>query len=365
MSKLLVTGAAGFIGANFVHYWNKKHSADTVIALDNLSYAGNKESLLALDVNANFLFIQEDIINDKEIEKILREYDIDTIVHFAAQSHVDRSIHTPDIFLETNIMGTHSLLKAARQVWLIENQRKDVRFHHISTDEVYGTLERNAKPFTEEHPYKPNSPYAASKAASDHIVRSYFETYDLPITISNCSNNYGPFQFPEKLIPLVLLNILNDKELPIYGDGKQIRDWLYVEDHCRAIEQILLTDHLGECFNIGGNNEWENINLVEHICSLMDNVFENNQNLQEKYPLATSAHKKQSKNLIKYVTDRLGHDRRYAIDATKSNNVLGFYPQETFESGIKKTVLWYLENEKWWTNILDGSYKQWIANHYK
>ncbi len=346
--NLLVTGAAGFIGSNFVHYWLKENSDSRVIALDALTYAGNRANLSSVEDKENFSFVHTDILETDRIEQLLRTEQIDTFVHFAAESHVDRSIHGPDAFLKTNIEGTHSLLKAAKKVWLDEGE-KPHRFHHVSTDEVYGTLEPEAPAFTEEHQYQPNSPYAASKAASDHIVRSYHHTYGLNTTISNCSNNYGPYHFPEKLIPLIIVNCLEGKPLPIYGDGKQIRDWLYVEDHCRGIELILNKGRVGEVYNIGGNNEWANIDIVTLVCELMD------QHHPEGAP---------HKNLITHVTDRLGHDRRYAIDASKIMDELGYQPKETFETGIRKTVQWYLDNESWWRRVMDGSYHNWIETNY-
>ncbi len=346
--KLLVTGGAGFIGANFVHYWIKNHPQDRVIVLDLLTYAGNLKNLEPVKSNSNFCFVHADICDYPLIERILVEERIDTIVNFAAESHVDRSIHNPDIFIKTNIEGTHSLLKAAKKVW-IDGGKSAHRFHHVSTDEVYGTLEANAPAFTERRQYQPNSPYAASKAASDHIVRSYQHTFGLNTTISNCSNNYGPYHFPEKLIPLVIVNCLEGKPLPIYGDGKQVRDWLFVEDHCRGIELILEKGRVGETYNIGGNNEWTNIDIVNLICGLMDH-----------YHPKGAPHA----DLITYVADRPGHDRRYAIDASKIIHELGYKPVETFETGIRRTIEWYLENERWWRGVMDGSYQSWIEKNY-
>ena len=346
--RLLVTGAAGFIGSNFVHYWLKENPESKVIALDALTYAGNRANLDSVEAYPDFSFVHADILETDRIEQLLREERIDTLVHFAAESHVDRSIHGPDAFLKTNIEGTHSLLKAAKKVWL-DDEKTPHRFHHVSTDEVYGTLEPEAPAFTEEHQYQPNSPYAASKAASDHIVRSYHHTYGLNTTISNCSNNYGPYHFPEKLIPLIIVNCLEGKPLPVYGDGKQIRDWLYVEDHCRGIDLILNKGRVGEVYNIGGNNEWTNIDIVTLVCELMD------QHHPEGVP---------HKNLITHVTDRLGHDRRYAIDATKISKELGYKPEETFETGIRKTVQWYIDHESWWCGVMDGSYQEWFNKNY-
>jgi dTDP-glucose 4,6-dehydratase len=354
---LLVTGGAGFIGANFVHYWLKKYSADKVIVLDLLTYAGNKANLASVAKNPNFEFVQGDICDTALVEELLVSKAINTIVHFAAESHVDRSITGPDAFIETNIIGTYSLLKAAKKVWLDAPKAKGSeplshRFHHVSTDEVYGTLGPDDPAFSENTAYAPNSPYSASKAASDHLVRAYHHTYGLQVTTSNCSNNYGPYHFPEKLIPLIIANILHDKPLPVYGDGQQIRDWLYVEDHARGIELVLNDGRVGENYNIGGNNEWANIDIVKLICELMNKAFANDPKLSEKYPLAQQAMSNNAQSLITYVTDRPGHDRRYAIDATKTNKELGYKPAESFESGIAKTLSWYLSNEQWWRPLL-------------
>ncbi|MEP1383336.1 MAG: dTDP-glucose 4,6-dehydratase [Paraglaciecola sp.] len=350
---LLVTGGAGFIGANFVLYWIQNNPEDTVIVLDALTYAGNRENLASVESYEKFVFVKGDICDTPLVESLLAEYQVDTIVHFAAESHVDRSITDPDAFIETNIIGTYSLLKAAKKVWidLPKAEGKELlqhRFHHVSTDEVYGTLEPNDPAFTEDTPYAPNSPYSASKAASDHLVRAYHHTYGLEVTTSNCSNNYGPYHFPEKLIPLIITNILHNKPLPVYGDGQQIRDWLYVEDHARGIELVLKKGRIGENYNIGGHNEWANIDIVKLVCEKMNQAFATSTELQEKYPDAAKAIKGRAENLITYVTDRAGHDRRYAIDATKTNNELQYKPEETFESGITKTIDWYLVNDSWW-----------------
>lgn len=347
--NLLVTGGAGFIGSNFVHYWNQAYPGEQIIVLDALTYAGNLDNLQKPIANEHITFVRGDILDTDLVKDLLNSYQIDTLVHFAAESHVDRSIHGPDAFLKTNIEGTHSLLKAARKVWLDDNSQYNHRFHHVSTDEVYGTLKPNDLAFTEHNQYLPNSPYAASKASSDHIVRSYHHTYGLNTTISNCSNNYGPYQFPEKLIPLVIANCLDGKELPIYGDGKQIRDWLFVDDHNRGIDHVIHKGAVDNTYNIGGNNEWSNIDIVELICEMMD----------EHHPAG-----KPHSNLIRYVTDRPGHDRRYAINAKKINQDLGFKPLETFESGIKKTVTWYLNNEAWWRQLMGSDYTDWIDQNY-
>ncbi len=367
MSKtLLVTGAAGFIGANFVHYWMENYPEDKVIALDALTYAGNRANLASVEKNPNFRFEHLNILDQEKIESILRDDQVDTLVHFAAESHVDRSITRPDAFLKTNIDGTHSLLKAAKKVWIDEGLMPEGhRFHHVSTDEVYGTLAPNDPPFREDTPYAPNSPYSASKAASDHFVRAYHHTYGLDVTTSNCSNNYGPFHFPEKLIPLVITNILFNKPLPIYGDGQQIRDWLYVEDHARGIDLVIRKGQVGDTYNIGGINEWANIDIVKLICELMDEQFASNDDLKQRYPEALAAHSSDSVSLITYVKDRPGHDRRYAIDPNKANDILGYQPKESFETGIRKTIAWYLDNQEWWSAVMDGSYKEWVSQQYE
>lgn len=362
--NLLVTGGAGFIGANFVHYWLNTYPDNKVIVLDALTYAGNVANLSAVESNPNFRFVHADILDYENSLKLLREEKIDTIVHFAAESHVDRSISGPDAFIETNVKGTHELLKAAKSYWLDENPGMPHLFQHVSTDEVYGTLEPSDPPFREDTPYAPNSPYAASKASSDFFVRSYQETYGLNTNISNCSNNYGPFQFPEKLIPLVITNILESKNLPIYGDGKQIRDWLYVDDHARGIDLIMRKGRTGESYNIGGINEWTNIDIVNLVCDLVDQCLAEDKNLQTQFPNAPVCHGKKARELITYVKDRPGHDRRYAIDPGKSNNEIGYQPEESFETGIKKTVRWYLNNEPWWRSVMSGEYQDWIKKQY-
>lgn len=365
MSKtLLITGGAGFIGVNFCNYWLNRYPNDRVIALDILTYAGNRHSLEQAEKNDRFQFVKGDILDQPLIETLLREQKVDDIVHFAAESHVDRSITGPDQFLETNIIGTHSLLKAARQVWLTEQADGQHRFHHVSTDEVYGTLTAEDPAFSETTAYQPNSPYSASKAASDHMVRAYHHTYGLDVTTSNCSNNYGPFHFPEKLIPLCIINILSGKPLPIYGDGQQIRDWLYVEDHCRGIDLVLTNGRAGETYNIGGNNEKANIDLVNALCSLVDARFAKQTDLKQRFPDAPASKGQTSDSLITYVADRPGHDRRYAVDASKACNELGYQPQETFENALGKTLDWYLDNENWWRTVLDGSYRDWIDEQY-
>jgi dTDP-glucose 4,6-dehydratase len=330
--KLLVTGGAGFIGTNFIHYWLQQYPDTRVVVLDALTYAGRYENLQALEGQANFRFVHGNILGQPLVEQLLREENIDTLVHFAAESHVDRSIYGPDAFLKTNIDGTHSLLKAAKKVWLDEKPGFIHRFHHVSTDEVYGTLSATDPAFTETTPYAPNSPYAASKAASDHVVRAYQHTYGLQTTTSNCSNNYGPFQYPEKLIPLAISRLLQGQPVPIYGDGQQIRDWLYVDDHNRGIDLIIRQGRVGETYNIGGNNEQANLSLIHELCDLLDTRFPDSKHVPHRQH-------------ITYVTDRPGHDRRYAIDNSKICRELGYVPAETFQSGLAKTLDWYLTRE--------------------
>jgi dTDP-glucose 4,6-dehydratase len=348
MKNILVTGGCGFIGSNFIRYLlYESDFSGKIINVDKLTYAGNPENLFGLerDYPERYIFIKEDICNRREMDQIFTKYSIDAVCHFAAESHVDRSIVSPDSFIQTNIIGTFNLLECVR-----DHDDQIKLLHHISTDEVFGSLGKEGL-FTEESSYRPNSPYSASKASSDHLVRAYSRTYDLPVTISNCSNNYGPYQFPEKLIPLMILNAIEEKQLPVYGDGKNVRDWLYVRDHCVAIWLIMKKGKRGETYNIGGNSELENITIVETICDLIDNV--------------TESEKKHSKrNLIEFVKDRPGHDRRYAIDATKLKNELGWEPEESFESGLEKTIKWYLENSEWVNRVKSGEYKSWIKRHY-
>ncbi len=357
MRSMLVTGAAGFIGANFVRYCREHNPDDKIVIVDALTYAGNPHNLDGV-LDEQCQLVQSDINDTEKMMQLLRLHQINTIVHFAAESHVDRSITGPDAFIEANIMGTYSLLKAARQVWQIEEQAADNhRFHHVSTDEVYGTLNMQDPAFTEETAYAPNSPYSASKASSDFLVRSYHHTYGLQVTTSNCSNNYGPYHFPEKLIPLMILNVLHGKALPIYGDGKNIRDWLSVEDHALGIDLVLKNGRLGETYNIGGCNEWTNIDIVNLVCSLIDKRFESSQELRDKYPHCPATQGEASNSLIEYVADRAGHDFRYAIDTQKIQSELGYEPKVTFEMGIEKTLDWYLDNSEWWEAVLDGSYR--------
>jgi dTDP-glucose 4,6-dehydratase len=340
LRRLLVTGGAGFIGSNFVQYWLEAHPNDRVVVLDALTYAGNQENLAPVQDHPGFTLVQGDIRTPRLAASLLRQHEIDIVVHFAAESHVDRSIDGPDAFIDTNVRGTHEMLKAAREV--------PARFHHISTDEVYGSLGPGDPPFKETSRYAPNSPYAASKAASDHLVRAYHHTYGLPVSISNCSNNYGRFQLPEKLIPLMLVNMLDGKPLPVYGDGLNVRDWLYVEDHCRAIEAVLAAPADGETYNVGGRNEWRNIDIVRLLCRLVEDAFARDPSLARRYPDCPAVHNRGLEQLISFVPDRPGHDRRYAIDASKIDRDLGFAPRESFETGIRKTVDWYLSNEAWW-----------------
>lgn len=348
--SVMVTGAAGFIGANFVYHWAEHHPEDTLVAFDALTYAGNRASLKPLEDAGQLHFVQGDICDAAAVSGTLAEYSVDTLVHFAAESHVDRSITGPDAFIQTNVVGTHTLLAAARAAWL-SGSGKPHRFHHVSTDEVFGSLAPGAPAFTEELRYEPNSPYSASKAGSDHLVRAYHHTYGLEVTTSNCSNNYGPFHFPEKLIPLCLTNILDGLPLPVYGDGSNIRDWLYVGDHARGIAKVLLAGIPGETYNIGGNNEWANIDIVQLLCRLLNDRFARDDALATRFP-KSPAITGEAESLVTFVEDRAGHDWRYAIDASKIKQELGFTPAETFETGIAKTLDWYLANEGWWRPLL-------------
>lgn len=364
MHKLLITGGAGFIGVNFVHHWREHHPGDATVVLDALTYAGNRASLAGLEGTDGFRFVHGDIGDQALVEQLLRDEGIDTIVHFAAESHVDRSILGPDAFLETNVIGTHALLKAARKVWLDEGSGRPHRFHHISTDEIYGSLDWEEPAFSETTPNAPNSPYSASKAASDHLVRAYHHTYGLDVTTTNCSNNYGPYQFPEKLIPLFLLNALHGRSLPIYGDGKNIRDWLFVEDHCRAISMVIESGRSGEVYNVGGECELANLELIDRLCAAVDQVFRDSPQLAEQYPDAPAGQGAETESLKTFVTDRPGHDRRYAIDLRKISGELGFQPSVTFEEGLRATIQWYLTETAWWKGIEDGSYRKWIDENY-
>jgi len=342
MKRILITGGAGFIGANFCHYWSSKYPQDQILVLDALTYAGHREHIRDLEVAESFNFIQGDIADEALLTRLFSEFKIDTVVHFAAESHVDRSIDGPDAFLQANIIGTHVLLKVAKRFWLDGEPVVAHHFHHVSTDEVYGSLGDCDPAFTELTPYAPNSPYSASKAASDHLVRAYHHTYGLKVTTSNCSNNYGPYQDREKLIPLLIHKILQGESLPIYGDGKNIRDWLYVDDHCWAIDLILDRGVIGESYNVGGENEWQNIDIVNLICDLLDKQLQLQPKLREKFPSSPVYNGQQARDLITYVTDRAGHDRRYAIDPSKCHSELDYHPLYSFEQGIEKTLSWYL-----------------------
>ncbi|NOH63911.1 dTDP-glucose 4,6-dehydratase [Vibrio sp. RE88] len=344
--KILVTGGAGFIGSAVIRHIIL-NTQDEVINLDKLTYAGNLESLDVVKQSKRYAFEHADICDSSEMNRIFDQYQPDAVMHLAAESHVDRSIDGPAAFIETNILGTYTLLEAARNYWngLGDTGRSAFRFHHISTDEVYGDLEGTDGLFTEETSYEPSSPYSASKASSDHLVRAWLRTYGLPTIVTNCSNNYGPYHFPEKLIPLMILNALDGKPLPVYGDGMQIRDWLFVEDHARALYKVVTEGEIGQTYNIGGHNEKANIEVVKTICGLLEELVPDK-------PAGVNAYS----DLISYVTDRPGHDVRYAIDASKIERELGWKPEETFESGIRKTVKWYLSNKQWWSRVLDGSY---------
>ncbi len=364
MRRLLVTGGAGFIGVNFVHYWLDRHPEDRLVVLDALTYAGNRRSLESVNANAQLRFIHGDIRDQELIEGTLADERLDTIVHFAAESHVDRSITGPDAFLDVNVLGTHSLLKAARSVWLEPGGPIPHRFHHVSTDEVYGDLDADEPGFSESTPYAPNSPYAASKAAADHVVRAYWKTYGLDMTISNCSNNYGPFHYPEKLIPLAIVNLLHGRPIPIYGSGANVRDWLFVTDHCRGIERILERGKTGRTYNIGGECERTNLELIEQLCRTTDETFEEDPDLRKRFPKAWPSAGKACRDAVTFVEDRLGHDRRYAIDPERIRTELGFAPEVDLEEGLRRTIRWYLDNVPWWSAVMDGSYREWIDEQY-
>lgn len=349
--RLLVTGGAGFLGANFVRFWLERHPGDRVVVLDALTYAGNRDNLAGLEGKPGFRFIEGNIGDQPLVESLLRDEALDLVVNFAAESHVDRSIAGPDAFIETNVVGTHSLLKACRNVWE-GRPREDVLFHHVSTDEVFGSLEPGQPPAGESSPYAPNSPYSASKAASDHLVRAYHRTYGLPVTTSHCTNNYGPWQHPEKLVPRMLINALVGEALPVYGDGRQVRDWMHVSDHCRAVEAVILGGRRGETYNLAGGNGLTNLELVHRLCAELDRVFVEDRNMAGRFPGSPAAHGRPVAELITHVADRPGHDRRYAVDATKAERELGFRPEETLTSGLRETLNWYLENETWWRRLL-------------
>ncbi|KAB0243381.1 dTDP-glucose 4,6-dehydratase [Microcystis aeruginosa EAWAG127a] len=349
--SIVITGGAGFIGSNFVHHWCENYSDDRVIVLDALTYAGNLNNLGTLKDRKNFRFLQGDICDRALVDQLFAGENIDTVAHFAAESHVDRSILGPGAFVQTNVVGTFTLLESFRQHWLSNHQPDNYRFLHVSTDEVYGSLAVDDPAFTETTPYAPNSPYSASKAGSDHLARAYFHTYGMPTIITNCSNNYGSYHFPEKLIPLMCINILLGKPLPVYGDGQNVRDWLYVRDHCQALDTVIHKGKAGETYNIGGNNEVKNIDLVRMLCDLMDE-------------LAPDLPVKPAQNLITFVKDRPGHDRRYAIDASKIRTELGWQPQETVEGGLRKTIQWYLDHRDWWQPLLSKEYQEYYGKVY-
>lgn len=355
MQNVFITGGAGFIGSNFIRYLLKSEPEVSIINLDALTYAGSLENLEVLPDPERHTFIKGDICDRQMIDDVLRRYEIDTVVHFAAETHVDRSILGPDQFIHTNVVGTFTLLQAAKQYWIEEKSfsLEDIRFHHISTDEVFGSLKPDDPPWTENTPYAPNSPYAASKAASDHLVRSYHHTYGLPITITNCSNNYGPHQFPEKLIPLMLLNALEGLALPVYGDGGQIRDWLYVDDHCDAIWTVLRSGSPGETYNVGGNNQPTNLVVVKTLCEILDELMPNSPHVPHE-------------KLVQNVADRPGHDRRYAMDASKIARQLGWQPRQSLESGLVKTVQWYLDHPDWVDAMRKQTdYQTWLDRNYE
>ncbi|TRT45344.1 MAG: dTDP-glucose 4,6-dehydratase [Microcystis aeruginosa Ma_QC_C_20070703_M131] len=349
--SIVITGGAGFIGSNFVHHWCENYPEDRVIVLDALTYAGNWNNLGTLKDRKNFRFLQGDICDRALVDQLFASENIDTVAHFAAESHVDRSILGPGAFVQTNVVGTFTLLESFRQHWLSNHQPDNYRFLHVSTDEVYGSLGVDDPAFTETTPYAPNSPYSASKAGSDHLARAYFHTYGMPTIITNCSNNYGSYHFPEKLIPLMCINILLGKPLPVYGDGQNVRDWLYVRDHCQALDTVIHKGKVGETYNIGGNNEVKNIDLVRMLCDLMDE-------------LAPDLPVKPARNLITFVKDRPGHDRRYAIDATKIRTDLGWQPEETVEGGLRKTIQWYLDHRDWWQPLLSKEYQEYYGKVY-
>ena len=352
-TRLLITGGAGFIGSNFTHYWCQTYPNHRVVVLDALTYAGNKKTLADLQDRSNFRFVQGDICDRSLVDSLLQEEDIDTVAHLAAESHVDRSILGPAAFVQTNVVGTFTLLEAFRSHYqtLAQNPDRKCIFLHVSTDEVYGSLSPQELAFTETTPYSPNSPYSASKAGSDHFARAYYHTYGVPTIITNCSNNYGPYHFPEKLIPLMCINILLGKELPVYGDGQNIRDWLYVIDHCRALDTVIYKGKPGQTYNVGGNNEVKNINLVQMLCQIMDE-------------LANDLPVKPCEKLITFVKDRPGHDRRYAIDATKIKTELGWQPSVTVEEGLRQTVKWFLNNRDWWEPLLSEEYQAYYKQVY-
>ena len=364
--KILITGGAGFIGSAVVrHIINKTN--DSVVNVDKLTYAGNLESLLSVSSSQRYAFELVDICNQAELERVFNQHQPDAVMHLAAESHVDRSIDGPTAFIETNIVGTYTLLEVARKYWqqLDGGRKQNFRFHHISTDEVYGSLGPEDPAFSETTQYQPNSPYSASKASSDHLVRAYHHTYGLEVTTSNCSNNYGPYQYPEKLIPLFLLNALHGRDLPIYGDGRNVRDWLHVEDHCRGIEACLAKGIPGQTYNIGGGAELPNMEVIDRICTEVDRALAEIEGLADRYPDAPAAKGRATNTLKTFVADRAGHDRRYAIDESKAVRELGYSPSRSFAEGFAETVNWYLTNEPWWRSVMDGSYRDWVDLNYE
>jgi dTDP-glucose 4,6-dehydratase len=364
--NVLITGGAGFIGANFVRHWLGTTHEGRVVVFDALTYAGNVDSLDGLDEDPRYVFVKGDICDEGTVLTLLEQHRIDCVVHFAAESHVDRSILGPDEFIRTNIVGTHSLLKATKTWWIDRKMVAAHRFHHVSTDEVYGSLGPKEAPFHESTPYQPNSPYSASKASSDHLVRAYHETYGLDTTVTNCSNNYGPYQFPEKLIPLTIVNILLGKQLPVYGDGLQVRDWLHVEDHCAAISLALTSGKPGAVYNVGGNSETANITIVRTLCGLVDECLAVQPALRAAFPASpAAAGNKRSVDLITHVRDRLGHDRRYAVNYAKAEAELGYQPRRDLPTGLRATLDWYLANRRWWQALLSHEYADWLDKNYQ
>ena len=353
MPSLLVTGGAGFIGANFARYWTERHVGDPVVILDALTYAGRRSRIADLEASGVVRFVRGDVRDRALVETLLVDEDLDTIVHFAAESHVDRSLRTPGDFVSTNVVGTHTLLEAARRIWLDRGTGRPHRFHHVSTDEVFGSLGRDDPPFTEESPYAPNSPYSASKAGADHLVRAYHRTYGLDATTTHCANNYGPYQFPEKLVALFLVNVLRGKPLPLYGDGLHVRDWLHVEDHCRALELVLRGDCAGATFLVGGEGGWSNLAVAQALCDAVDRAFDRRASMADRFPHAPRATGGQARDLVRFVADRPGHDRRYAVDDRRIRSLLGYAPRWSFEEGVDATVDWYLGHASWWGPLVE------------
>src|SRR3984957_20097674 len=362
--NVFITGGAGFIGANFVRHWLADSREGRVVVFDALTYAGNIDSVAGLDLDSRYVFVKGDICDEAAVRALLEQHHIDTVVHFAAESHVDRSILGPDDFIRTNIVGTHALLKAAKALWIDRKSVPAHRFHHVSTDEVYGSLGPKDAPFHEQTPYAPNSPYSASKASSDHLVRAYHETYGLDTTVTNCSNNYGPYQFPEKLIPLTMVNILLGRPFPVYGDGLQVRDWLHVEDHCTAIALALTRGKSGEVYNIGGNSETTNIQIVRTLCDLVDAQFAARSDLKQAFPSSPAVSGKRAVDLITHVRDRPGHDRRYAINYDKAAREFEYAPARDLTQGLRATLEWFLANTGWWQAVMGRDYADWVQKNY-